>query len=91
MLGQAATIRGPVVSAVYAEETNASPTYLNMGRDYPSPKRFTVVIFGDDRKNFRGAPEDAYAGKDIAVEGEVSEFDGVTQIIANHRNDITLC
>ena len=90
-IGSQATVRGPVVGAVFAETTNASPTYLNLGKDFPAKDRFTIVIFGDDRKNFRGAPEDAYEGKEIAVEGEISEFNGVAQMIANHRNDIAVC
>lgn len=86
-----ATVRGPVVGSTYAVDTKAKPTYLDLGLEFPDPDRFTVVIFGEDRENFPTPPEDAYDGREIAVSGEVSVFNGVRQIIANHPNDITLC
>jgi hypothetical protein len=86
-----AVVRGPVISTTYASETEGSPTYLNIGRDYPDKERFVVVIFGDDRENFRGQPEDTYGGKEVAIEGEVSSYNGSPEIIANHQNDIAIC
>lgn len=91
LVGGDATIRGPVVSTALASDTEGSPTYLNIGRDYPDKDRFVVVIFGEDRDNFRGQPEDTYEGKEVAVEGEVSSFNGSPEIIANHQNDIAIC
>jgi endonuclease G len=80
-----------VEGATFASSTRSQPTYLNVGKAFPEPDRFSVVIFGDDRPNFRRPPEDTYEGKEIAVAGEVSEFRGVPQVIVNHPNDIAVC
>ena len=84
-------MRGKVVRAAFARETRSKPTYLDLGRPFPAKDRFGVVIFGDDRSNFRRPPEDTYEGKDIAVGGEIRSFRGVPQIVTNHPNDIELC
>ena len=79
-IGETTTIEGPVVTAVYSDTSTGEPTFLNVGRDYPDPDRFTVVIWGDDRGSFPDAPESMYEGKTIRVTGEVSEYDGRAQI-----------
>ena len=90
-VGESLSVRGGVVSGVYATDTDATPTYLNIGKDFPNDSRFVAVIFGDDRSNFSKPPEDTYEGKDVAVSGEVETFNGVAEIIVNHPNDITVC
>ena len=79
-IGETATIEGPVIAAVYADTSNGEPTFLNIGRDYPDPDRFTVMIWGDDRGSFPDAPESMYEAKTIRVTGVVSEYDGRAQI-----------
>lgn len=74
------TIEGPVAGTFYDSDVNGEPTFLNVGRDYSDPDRFTVVIWGDDRGAFPGAPESTYAGKIIRVTGLVSEYDGRAQV-----------
>jgi len=39
-----ATVCGPVVSAYFATSMNGQPTFLNIGNEYPDPKRFTALI-----------------------------------------------
>lgn len=89
--GESRRVRGPVVDATYAVDVESRPTYLNIGADYPDLNRFTVVIFDDDRSNFRTPPEDAYEGREVVVSGPLSEFDGLPQIVANDPGDITIC
>ena len=62
-LGESVTVEGRVVSTFYADTESGEPTFLNVGRDYPDPGRFTVVIWGDDRSAFPDAPEYLYEGK----------------------------
>lgn len=89
--GETVTVSGPVMSATYATDLRAKPTYLNLGNAFPEPDRLTVVIFEDDRDNFTSPPEDAFEGKEVAVSGEVTTFRGASQIVANHENDIEVC
>jgi hypothetical protein len=59
-IGETLTVEGPVVSAHYASDSNGKPTFLNVGKDYPDPGRFTVVIWGEDRGRFSSPPEGTY-------------------------------
>jgi hypothetical protein len=80
-VGDTTTITGRVASATYAQDTKGSPTYLNVGRPYPNPTRFVVLIWGDDRAAFTNAPEQLYKGRNLCVTGTVKTYDGVPQII----------
>ena len=88
-IGRFTTIRGPVAGTTYASSSNGSPTFLNVGRDYPASPRFTVVIWGSSRSNF-GAPERRYRGKTICVRGRVSSYAGVPEISATSPAQITI-
>lgn len=79
-VGERTTVTGPVVSTVYATTSKGEPTFLNVGKDYPDPARFTVVIWGKSRDNFGSAPEDEYDGKTISVTGQVVEYNGIPEI-----------
>lgn len=79
-VGEKVTVEGPVVGTYYARSSNGSPTFLNMGRDYPDPDRFTAIIWVQNRDNFPSAPEDTYRGKTIRVTGKVAVYKGSAQI-----------
>lgn len=81
VVGRVATVKGPVVDAYYARSSNGSPTFLNLGRRYPSPGRFTIVIWSENRSRF-GTPERRYRGRTICVRGRVSTYNGVPQVEA---------
>ncbi len=74
----------------YASGSSGQPTFLNVGRDYPNPDRFTVVIWGDTRDNFPFAPEVEYDNRTICVTGLIETFEGVPQIIADTPSDIEI-
>ena len=89
-VGERATVQGPVVGTRYASGSNGQPTFLNVGRDFPNPDRFTVVIWGDTRDNFPFAPEVEYDNRTICVTGLIETFEGVPQIIADTPSDIEI-
>jgi hypothetical protein len=78
-----------VAGTRYASWSNGSPTFLNLGVDYPSPRRFTVVIWGRNRARF-GAPERRYRGRTICVRGFVSTYRGLPQIEATSPSQIAI-
>lgn len=80
-VGERATVKGPVVDARYAATSRGRPTFLNIGRPYPDPSRFTVVIWGEHRRRFPTPPETAYAGKTICVTGTIELYRGSPQIV----------
>ena len=77
-----------MVSTHYASTSRGQPTFLNVGKPYPDPDRFTVVIWGDDRANFPWPPEDHYLGKTIAVTGLIIEYEGVAEIEVSSPSQI---
>lgn len=74
------TVCGPVVSAYFATSTNGQPTFLNIGKEYPDPKRFTALIWGRDLENFPFNPDEYYFGKTICIQGFVEEYKGTLEI-----------
>jgi len=79
-IGERATVCGPVVSATWASGSKGKPTFLNIGKPYPDPERFTVVIWIQNRGNFPQAPEVYYSGKTICVTGLIIEYKGIPEI-----------
>jgi hypothetical protein len=84
------TISGPVVSATWAVNSKGKPTFLNIGKRYPDPERFTVIIWGQSRDNFPEPPEDYYLGKTICITGRVTSYNGIPEIIVNTPDQITV-
>jgi hypothetical protein len=76
------------VDARYASQSRGAPTFLNLGRPYPDPTRFTVVIWGRNLKNFPPQPVAYYLGKVICVTGVVAEYQGGVEIEATNSKQI---
>ena len=79
-IGEDKTVCGKVVSTYYARSSNGAPTFLNLNRPYPN-QVFTIVIFEENRDNFRGKPEKIYNHKNICVTGTIDEYNGIPQIV----------
>ena len=75
-IGQSVTVTGPVVGT----HDFGDAAVLNIGKDYPSPDRFTVYIPADKRT---GIPDDLDEGKTISVTGKVKLFEDVPEIAAD--------
>jgi len=79
-IGDRTTVCGLVAGTKYGATSGGQPTWLNVGKDYPSSERFVVIIWGDNRGNFPQAPESYYYGKTICVTGLIQEYEGIAQI-----------
>lgn len=79
-IGEFVTVCGPVVSAYFATSTNGQPTFLNIGKEYPDPERFTALIWGRSLENFPFNPDEYYFGKTICIQGFVEEYEGTLEI-----------
>jgi len=87
-IGDRTTVCGPVAGTKYGATSNGQPTWLNIGRDYPSSERFVVIIWGENRGNFPQPPESYYAGKTICVTGLIQEYQGIAQIEVTESSQI---
>ncbi|MBA7649941.1 hypothetical protein ES703_57740 [subsurface metagenome] len=79
-IGDRTTVCGPVAGTKYGATSSGKPTWLNIGKDYPSSERFVVIIWGENRSNFPQPPESYYDGKTIYVTGLIQEYNGIPQI-----------
>jgi hypothetical protein len=89
-IGERTTVCGPVVDATWASGSNDKPTFLNLGKPYPDPDRFTVVIWIQNRGNFPQAPEDYYLGKTICVTGLIIEYNWIPEIEVKYPSEIEI-
>ena len=79
-VNQSKTVCGPVMRATFSQTTNGQPTYLDLGRTYPDPARFSVLIWGNQRANFQSPPETMYRGKTICVTGKIVTYQGTLEM-----------
>jgi hypothetical protein len=79
-IGEVKSVRGPVKGTMYAASETGKPTFLNIGKDYPSKQRFTVVIWGKYRSAFPSAPESYDRGKTVVATGKIRLYDGVAEM-----------
>jgi len=81
-------VRGEVASTRAAE--GSTPAFLNLGRPFPD-QDIAIVIWPAQVKNFATPPEDAYDGREIAVSGQLGQFDGSLRVKAQTPSDIVFC
>jgi hypothetical protein len=66
----------------------SSPTFLNLGVDYPNLSRFTVVIVSRP-EDFRSL-EQNYRSRTICVRGRVRDYYSVAEIFASSPSQIRI-
>ena len=88
-VGDSVTVEGPVKGGRYMANAKGTPTLLNMGNTYPN-QLLTLVVWGDQRSNFKTAPEDAYLNKTVRVHGKVILFHDKPEIVIYREDQIEL-
>lgn len=87
--GDSVTICTKIFGGRYFENSNRAPTLLNAGAKYPDAP-LTIVIFGENRSNFKNKPEEFYTDKNICVTGRILMFKGKPEIILNNETQIVI-
>ncbi len=80
-MGKVATVCGKVVRAKYATSSAGKPTFLDLDKPYPNA-HLTIVIWQEERGDFSEAPEKAFLGEVVCIEGKVERYSGRVQITA---------
>lgn len=88
--GQTATVCGQVMGARFSQGSNGKPTFLNIGKDYPDPTRFVVLIWGNDREKFPSPPEEALLQRVICVTGKITLYNDTAEIIVTNPAQIEI-
>ena len=74
-------VKARVARVYYASNVSGRPTFIDLGNAYPSKKRVTLVIWGQDRANFPRAPERMFKrGQVICAQGAPTTYRGVPQL-----------
>ena len=74
---------GKIVATKYLPKSSKQITYLNFSEPYPLTP-FTVVIYGEDRSNFKEEPKVYYQDKEVCIQGRVTSYRGRPQMRMHH-------
>src|SRR5665647_2182931 len=69
-VGDSVTIRATIYGGKYFESIKGSPTFLNVGGEYPNAP-LTLVIWGETRGRFKTAPEVLYQARQEFISGKI--------------------
>lgn len=86
-VGQTVTVCGKIYGGIYLPNAANTPTLLNMGASFPNPQ-LTLVIFGENLKDFPAQPEVYFSNQQVCVTGLVIDYKGKPEIILKSPDQI---
>lgn len=86
-VGDSVAVVGKISGMRYFPDGKNAPTLVNIGGAFPN-QLLTVVIYGDDRKNFKPTPEEVLNGKLVEIKGKVELYRDRPQIIVKDEGGI---
>jgi len=89
-VGETMKVCGTVAGAHWANTSKGKPSFLNVGKPYPDPARFIVIIWGSNREKFSQPPEKYYNGKTICVTGLITQYNGMPEVEVKAPDQITV-
>jgi micrococcal nuclease len=87
--GEKITVCDKVFGTRFLENSDGQPSFLNLGAAYPNSP-FTIVIFGNDRANFKEKPELFYNNKKVCATGLIKEYNGKPEMILSNESEIKI-
>lgn len=91
-VGQRKAVAGPIKAISTRDDVNGRPTFISLGAAFPSPERFTLVIWGDDRHAFQPLVTQTaeLTGRTACAVGQITEFRQLPQIVLTERSQLTI-
>lgn len=93
-VGEMKIVQGKVVDGKFASGSGGQPTFLNLCYPYGDARRFTVLIWGEDRQEFidcvGGLPEVILLNSEICVKGLIELYGGIPEIILTQCDQLTI-
>jgi hypothetical protein len=80
---------GKVFTARLMERSAKTPTFINIDAAYPN-QVLTLVVWGEDRKNFKNQPEEFYLNKKVCIVGKLETFKDQLQIVIHSEEQLTV-
>lgn len=87
-VGQVVSLEGPVVRVTLRTDAQGQPTFIDVGRRFPSRERLALVIWGRDAPQFADVQPQLVEGRVVCVTGRVSDREGVAQVVLNERHQV---
>jgi hypothetical protein len=84
-IGENATVCGKVTDERTATSSRGEPTFINLDSTYPD-HLFTILIWGDDRKNIGELPK---VGAHTCASGMIKEYRGVPEIVVQSSGQLS--
>ena len=84
-VGEKATVCGKVADERTATSSRGEPTFINLDLTYPN-QVFTILIWGEDRKNFGELPR---VGAHACASGVIQNYRGVPEIVVKNGEQLT--
>ncbi|MEO6330915.1 MAG: hypothetical protein ABIO55_18410 [Ginsengibacter sp.] len=88
-VGDSVTVCGKVANAIFLEDMENGPTFLNLGAAYPD-QLLNLVIWKEQRGAYDPAPESQYADKNVCVTGKIVLMNNLPQIVIYNKEQITV-
>jgi micrococcal nuclease len=79
-IGDSVTLRAIIYGGRYLPSTKGSPTFLDVGGEYPNAP-LTLVIWRDTREKFTTSPEILYQTRREFITGKIILYKGKPEII----------
>jgi hypothetical protein len=89
-IGTTVAVTGPVARIAQRKETKGQPTFITIGRAFPSRDRLDAVIWGNRREQFAEVLDQNIQGRDACLFGELTERDGLPQMVLRDGEQLRL-
>lgn len=86
-VGRTVTVCGQIHGGISLPNARNTPTLLNMGGSFPN-HQLTLVIFGENLKDFPAQPEVHFANQQVCVTGLIIDYKGKPEIILKSMDQI---
>jgi DNA/RNA endonuclease YhcR with UshA esterase domain len=87
-VGDSVKLKAKIYGGKYIESVKGSPTFLNVGDNYPNAP-LTLVIWGNVRSLFKIAPEEMYnKGYVQWIVGKIELYKGKPEIVITNPNQV---
>jgi hypothetical protein len=88
-IGDSIKYCGKVVTARLMERMNNAPAFLNIDEAYPR-QSLTVVVWSNDRPNFKEQPEKFYLNKNVCIYGKLEKYKEQLQIVIHSEAQLVV-
>lgn len=88
--GETTMVTGPVADISILNDSNGSPSFIDLGEAYPSTDRFTIVIWEEHYDDVATLLNEISVNEIIYVEGCIEMYDGIPQIEVTDPSQINI-